>query len=126
VLTHTSISASSKEKDAAFAALVYLCSTEGQRILIGDGGTAHPSRRSSTEQPWFKDFKPVRAASTRVNTVFPETLTRKEARALTPHPREAEINQDVLRNLSDLWSNAKPPRDVAAAIVAETSALMVG
>ena len=60
-----------------------------------------------------------------MNTVFPETLTRKEARALTPHPREAEINQAVLRNLSALWSNAKPPREVAAAILAETSSLMV-
>jgi len=122
---HTSISANSKARDAAFTTLVFMCSTEGQRILIGDGGTAHPSRRSSTEQPWFKDFKPPRAASTRVNTIFPETLSRKEARALTPHPREAEINQAVLRNLNDLWSNAKPPREVAAAVVAETSALMV-
>ena len=60
-----------------------------------------------------------------MNTVFPETLIRKEARAITPHPREAEINQTILRNLNDLWSNAKPPREVAAAIVAETSQLMV-
>ena len=122
---HTSISAASKARDAAFAALVFMCSTEGQKILIGDGGTAHPSRRSSTEQGWFKDFKPPRAASTRVNTIFPETLTRKEARAITPHPREAELNQAMLRNLGDLWSSAKPPREVAGAIVAETSTLMV-
>jgi multiple sugar transport system substrate-binding protein len=121
---HTSISANSKSRDAAFTTLLFMCSTEGQRILIGEGGTAHPSRKSSTEQGWFKDFKPARAASTRVNTIFPETLSRKEARALTPHPREAEINQAVLRNLNDLWSNAKPPRDVAAAVVAETSSLM--
>jgi multiple sugar transport system substrate-binding protein len=122
---HTSIAAASKAKDAAFAALVYMCSTEGQKILIGDGGTAHPSRRSSTEQGWFKDFKPPRAASTRVNTVFPETLIRKEARAITPHPREAELNQALQRNLGDLWSGAKPPREVAGAILAETSTLMV-
>ena len=122
---HTSIAATSKARDAAFAALVFMCSTEGQKILIGDGGTAHPSRRSSTEQGWFKDFKPARAASTRVNTVFPETLIRKEARAITPHPREAEINQALQRNLGDLWSGAKPAREVAAAILAETSTLMV-
>jgi len=122
---HTSIWSGSKSKDAAFATLVFMCSTEGQKILIGDGGTAHPSRKSSTEQSWFKDFKPARAASTRVNTVFPETLIRKEARAITPHPREAEINQAILRNLADLWSGGKPPRDTAAAIVAETSQLMV-
>jgi multiple sugar transport system substrate-binding protein len=122
---HTSISAVSKAKDAAFATLVFMCSTEGQKILIGDGGTAHPSRRSSTEQSWFKDFKPPRAASTRVNTIFPETLIRKEARAITPHPREAEINQTIQRNLANLWSNAKPPREVAADIVAETSDMMV-
>ncbi|HET7771659.1 MAG TPA: sugar ABC transporter substrate-binding protein [Chloroflexota bacterium] len=122
---HTSIWSGSKSKDAAFATLVFMCSTEGQKILIGDGGTAHPSRRSSTEQSWFKDFKPPRAASTRVNTTFPETLIRKEARAITPHPREAEINQTIQRHLGDLWSNAKPPRDVAAAIMAETSAMMV-
>ena len=60
-----------------------------------------------------------------MNTTFPETLIRKEARAITPHRREAEINQILLRHLGDLWSNAKPPRDVAAAIVAETSSLMV-
>ncbi len=122
---HSSISANSKAKDAAFAALVFMCSTDGQKILIGDGGTAHPSRKSSTEQTWFKDFKPARAASARVNTIFPETLIRKEARAITPHPREAEINQTILRNLADLWSGAKPPRDIAAAIMAETSQLMV-
>ncbi len=97
----------------------------GPEILVGDGGTAHPSRKSSTEQGWFKDFKPARAASTRVNTVFPETLTRKEARAITPHPREAEINQALQRNLGDLWSGAKPAREVASAILAETSTLMV-
>jgi multiple sugar transport system substrate-binding protein len=122
---HTSIWNGTKHRDAAFATLVFMCSTEGQKILIGDGGTAHPSRRSSTEQSWFKDFKPPRAASTRVNTTFPETLIRKEARAITPHPREAEINQSIQRNLADLWSNAKPAREVAAAIVAETSSLMV-
>jgi multiple sugar transport system substrate-binding protein len=122
---HTSIWSGSKSKDAAFATLVFMCSTEGQKILIGDGGTAHPSRKSSTEQSWFKDFKPPRAASTRVNTTFPETLIRKEARAITPHPREAEINQAIQRSLGDLWSGTKPPRDIAAAIVAETSQLMV-
>jgi multiple sugar transport system substrate-binding protein len=122
---HTSMWSGTKSKDAAFATLVFMCSTEGQKILIGDGGTAHPSRKSSTEQAWFKDFKPAKAASTRVNTTFPETLIRKEARAITPHPREAEINQIILRHLGDLWSNAKPPRDVAAAIMAETSSLMV-
>ena len=122
---HTSIWSGSKSKDAAFATLVFMCSTEGQKILIGDGGTAHPSRKSSTEQSWFKDFRPPRAASTRVNTTFPETLIRKEARAITPHPREAEINPAIQRNHGDLWSGAKPPREIAAAIVAETSQLMV-
>jgi multiple sugar transport system substrate-binding protein len=122
---HTNIWSGSKAKDAAFTTLNFMCSTEAQQILIGQGGTAHPSRKSSTEQSWFKDFKPPRALSTRVNTVFPETLLRKEARAITPHPREAEINQAILNNLPALWSGAKPPRDVTAAIVAATSQLMV-
>jgi ABC-type glycerol-3-phosphate transport system substrate-binding protein len=121
---HTSVWSGSKFKDAAFITLNFMCSTEAQQILIG-GGTAHPSRKSSTEQTWFKDFKPARAASTRVNTTFPDTLIRKEARALTPHPREAEINQAILNNLGALWNGSKPPRDVAASIIAETSSLMV-
>ena len=52
-------------------------------------------------------------------------LASREARALTPHPREAEINQAILNNLLALWNGAKPPRDVAAAIMAETSQLTV-
>jgi multiple sugar transport system substrate-binding protein len=122
---HTNIWSGTKARDAAFTTLNFMCSAEAQQILIGQGGTAHPSRKSSTEQSWFKDFQPPRAASTRVNTVFPQTLTRKEARAITPHPREAEINQAILNNLGALWNGTKPPRDVATAIVAETSQLMV-
>jgi hypothetical protein len=123
-MTHTG-GAEGEGLQRVFATLAFMCSAEAHRIFIGDGGTAHPSRKSSTEQAWFKDFKPQRAASTRINTVFPETLNRKEARAITPHPREAELNQAIQRNLAALWSGEKPPREIAAAIVTETSQLMV-
>jgi ABC-type glycerol-3-phosphate transport system substrate-binding protein len=119
----TSIWASSKVKDAAFTVVNYMCSQEGQRVYIGNG-TAHPSRKSVTQETWFKDYKVPRAASTRINTVFPDTLTRGEARATTPHPHEAEINQSVTNNLGALWNGTKSPKEVAAAIVAECAPLM--
>jgi hypothetical protein len=92
-------------------------------VYIGNG-TAHPSRKSVTQEDWFKNYKVPRAASTRINTVFPDTLTRNEARATTPHPHEAEINQSVTGNLGALWNGTKSPKEVAAAIVAECTPLM--
>ncbi|MDQ3701794.1 MAG: extracellular solute-binding protein [Chloroflexota bacterium] len=121
---HTSVWSGSKAPDAAFAVLNFVCGVEGQRLYYADG-FGHPSRRSVTQETWFKEFKTPRAASNRINTVFPDTLTRNEARAITPHPREADINQAVLRNLAALWNGARTPRDVAAAIMAETSPMML-
>lgn len=120
---YTSIWSKSKAPDEAFTVLNFICSAEGQRLKISRG-YAHPSRKSLTEQAWYRDYKAPRSRSNQINTVFPEMLKRGEARAATPHAREAEIFQIVNRHLGDLWSNARPPRDVAQAIVAETSSLM--
>lgn len=121
---HTSVWSGSKAPDAAFTVLNFVCGVEGQRLYYADG-FGHPSRRSVTQETWFKEFKTPRSASNRINTIFPDTLTRNEARAITPHPRESDINQAVLRNLATLWNGAKTPRDVAAAIIAETSPMML-
>ncbi len=120
----TSIWSGSRARDAGFTVMNYMCGFEGQSVFL-KGGTAHASRKSVTQEPWFKDFRTARAASTRINTVFPETLTRNEARASTPHPHEAEINQVVTKNLDALWSGGKSPKEVAAGIVAEASSLLV-
>lgn len=121
---HTSIWSGTKTPDAAFSALNFICGVEGQRLYYADG-FGHPSRRSVTQETWFREFKTPRAASARINTVFPDTLTRNEARAITPHPREADINQAILRNLTALWNGAKTPREVASMIMAETSPMML-
>lgn len=121
---HTSIWSGSNAPDAAFAALNFICGVEGQRLYYADGA-GHPSRRSVTQETWFKEFRTPRAASNRINTVFPDTLTRNEARAIAPHPREADINQAILRNLPALWNGGKTPRDVAAAIMTETAPMML-
>jgi len=85
---------------------------------------AVPSRKSLVEEPWYKDYSAPRSASNKINTVFTDTLKRNEARARAPHPREADVFRSIVTNMNDLWSNAKPPRDVAQAIVAETSGMM--
>jgi multiple sugar transport system substrate-binding protein len=121
---YTSIWAKSKSPDAAFAILNFICSGEGQRLKISRG-FAHPSRKSAVEEAWFKDYKTPRSASNRINTIFPETIKRGEARSLIPHPREADINRAMESNLGALWNGSKSPREVVQAIVAETSQYLV-
>lgn len=121
---HTSIWTGSKTPDAAFTVLNFLCSAEGQRLKISRG-YAHPSRKSLVDQDWFKEFKAPRSASNRINTVWPETIRRGEARAVWPHPREADINRLANAQLGALWSGAKTPREIAQAIVSEGSQYLV-
>jgi ABC-type glycerol-3-phosphate transport system substrate-binding protein len=120
----TSISNGSKVPDQAFSVLNFICSPEGQYLKISRG-YAHPSRKSLVEQPWYKDFKTERSFSNRINTIYPDTLKRGEGRAITPHPREADITSAIDANLQHLWNNSKSPADVARSIVAETSGMMV-
>ena len=123
-LGHTSIWSSSKAPDAAFSVLSFICSPDGQRLKISRG-YAHPSRKSLVEQDWFKEFKTPRSASNKINTVWPETIKRGEARAATPHPREADINRVANAQMGALWSGAKTPREIAQAIVIEASQFLV-
>lgn len=120
---YTSIWSKSKVPEAAFILLNWVCSAEGQRLKISRG-YAHPSRRSLVDEPWYRDYWAERSYSTRINTIFSDTLKRGEARAITPHAREAEIFQAVERNLGALWNNTKPAREVAKAIMVETAALL--
>ena len=120
----TSISKACKVPDQAFAVLNFICSQEGQYLKISRG-FAHPSRKSLVEQAWYKGFKTERSYSDRINTVFPDTLKRGEGRAITPHPREADITSTVDRALQTMWSNTRTPLEVGRAIVAETSEMMV-
>jgi ABC-type glycerol-3-phosphate transport system substrate-binding protein len=121
---HTSIWTGSKVPDAAFSVLGFICSAEGQRLKISRG-YAHPSRKSLVEQDWFKDFKAPRSASNKINTVWPETIKRGEARAPWPHPREADLNRVANAQMGALWTGAKTPREIAQAIVAEASQFLV-
>lgn len=120
---YTSIWSGTKAPDAAFTFLSFFCGAEGQRAATSRG-VAVPSRKSLVEEPWYKDYSAPRSASNKINTVFTDTLKRNEARARAPHPREADVFRSIVTNMNDLWSNAKPPRDVAQAIVAETSGMM--
>ena len=121
---HTSIWTGSKSPDPAFTALTFLCSAEGQRLKISRG-YAHPSRKSLVEQEWFKEFKAPKSVSNKINTVWPETLRRIEARAAAPHPRESDIMRVANAQIGNLWSGAKTPRDIAQAIVSEASPFLV-
>jgi multiple sugar transport system substrate-binding protein len=121
---YTSIWSASKVADAAFTVVNYICSAEAQRVKISRG-FAHPSRKSSVAEDWFKDYKTPRAASTGINTVFADTLKRNEARSVTPHPHEADINTVIENNLGALWSGAKSPREIAQAVAAEASQYLV-
>lgn len=117
---HTSIWSGSKTPDPAFTVLNFICSADGQRLKISRG-YAHPSRKSLVEQDWFKEFKAPRSVSNRINTVWPETIKRNEARAASPHPREADINRVANAQMAALWSGAKTPREIAQSIVTEAS-----
>ncbi len=121
---YTSIWTGSKVPDAAFVVLNWICSAEGQRLKISRG-FAHPSRKSLVEEDWYKNYRAPRSFSDRINTVFPDTLKRGEARTSTPHPHEADIMRVANAKLAELWSNAKSPREVAQAIVAEASQYLV-
>lgn len=121
---YTSVWSGSKAPDAAFTFLNFFCSADGQRLAI-QNGAAHPSRKGLTEEKWFKEFKTERSFSDRINTVFPETLNRNEARVRAAHPKEADIFRVVDANIAALTNNAKLPREVAQTIVAETSSMMV-
>lgn len=123
-LGHTSIWTGSKAPDASFEVLNFICSAEGQRLKISRG-YAHPSRKSLVDQDWFKEFKAPRSASNRINTVWPDTIRRNEARAVVPHPREADINRAANAQMGALWSGAKTPREIAQAIVTEASQYLV-
>ena len=121
---HTSIWTGSKAADPAFTALTFICSAEGQRLKISRG-YAHPSRKSLVEQDWFKEFKAPKSVSNKINTVWPETLRRNEARAAAPHPRESDIMRVANAQIGSLWSGAKTPRDIAQSIVSEASQFLV-
>ena len=121
---HTSIWTGSKSPDPAFTALSFICSAEGQRLKISRG-YAHPSRKSLVDQEWFKEYKAPKSVSNKINTVWPETLRRNEARAASPHPRETEILRVANAQMGALWSGAKTPREIAQAIVSEASQYLV-
>jgi ABC-type glycerol-3-phosphate transport system substrate-binding protein len=119
----TSIARMSKIPDQAFTVVNYICSAEGQYLKISRG-YAHPSRKSLVDEAWYKDYKTERSFSNRINTIYPDTLKRGEGRAITPHPREADITSTISRNVQVLYNNEKTPIDAARAIVAETSSMM--
>jgi multiple sugar transport system substrate-binding protein len=121
---YTSIWSGSKVPDPAFTVVNYICSAEAQRVKISRG-FAHPSRKSSVAEDWFKDYKTPRSASTGINTVFADTLKRDEARSVTPHPKEADINTVIENNLGALWSGTKSPREIVQAVAAEASQFLV-
>jgi ABC-type glycerol-3-phosphate transport system substrate-binding protein len=121
---YTSIAAGAKTPDQAFTFLNYFCSADGQRLAIANGA-AHPSRKSLTEEKWFKEFKTERSLSERINTVFPETLNRNEARVRAAHPREADIFRVVDAHMNTLNGSPRPPREIAQDVIAETSSMMV-
>ena len=121
---HTSIWSGSKAPDAAFSALAFICSAEGQRLKISRG-YAHPSRKSLVDQEWFKEYKAPKSVSNKINTVWPDTIKRNEARATTPHPREDDIMRVANAQMGALWSGAKTPREIAQGIVTEASQYLV-
>jgi multiple sugar transport system substrate-binding protein len=121
---HTNMWSSTKVPDQAFSVLNFICSAEAQRLKISRG-YAHPSRKSLVDQDWFKEYKAPKSASNKINTVWPDTLKRGEARAATPHPREADIMRVATAQMAALWTGAKTPRDIAQAIVTEASQYLV-
>ncbi|HET7771658.1 MAG TPA: sugar ABC transporter substrate-binding protein [Chloroflexota bacterium] len=121
---HTSIWSGSKSPDPAFTTLAFICSADGQRLKISRG-YAHPSRKSLVDQDWFKEFKAPKSVSNKINTVWPETLRRNEARAAAPHPREADIMRVANAQIASIWSGAKTPREIAQSIISEASQFLV-
>ena len=60
-----------------------------------------------------------------IRTVFADTLKRNEARSVTPHPHENDINTVIESNLGALWTGAKSPKEIVQAIATEASQYLV-
>ena len=52
-------------------------------------------------------------------------LQRNEARSVTPHPRESDINAVIENNLGAVWTGAKSPKEIVQAVAAEASQFLV-
>lgn len=121
----TSIWNQTEHPNEAYLLTAWVASPKGQELRISRG-FAHPSRKSLVTQPWFTEFTCTKCNSFGVNTVFPETISRGEARAWPAHAKEAEIIQVINTNLDALWDGSKPAEQVAADMTIGIDAVLQG
>lgn len=119
----TSIWRGSQHYDEAYILTAWVCSREGQRLRISRG-YAHPSRKSSVQEAWFREYKCEKCASYGVNNSFAEMLLKGDGVAVPVHPKDAEINRIINTELDYLWDGSKSAEQFAQDVTAEVDKII--
>jgi multiple sugar transport system substrate-binding protein len=122
----TALWSGSKNKDAAFQLLAFLCSEEGQRLKIKDTGFAFPSWKSLTEEDWFEGFQCGQASGTGINTAFRTEIEEELVRTWPTHPRWPEIVTAINTEIDALFLGEKTAEQVGQDAAAAVNALLEG
>lgn len=116
----TALWSGSRNKEAAFELLAFICSEEGQRLKIKDTGFAFPSWRSLTDEDWYSDFQCGQSVGTGINTAFQEQIEEGWVQTWPVHPRWPEIATEINREIDALFLGEKTAEqvgnDAAAAV----------
>jgi multiple sugar transport system substrate-binding protein len=101
----------SKNKEAAFELMRFICSSEGQQLKISSG-YAFPSRKSAAAEPWFTEFGCGQSTGTGINLAFREQIEQGWARTWPTHPRWPEISTAITKEIDALYLGDKSPEQV--------------
>jgi multiple sugar transport system substrate-binding protein len=122
----TALWSGSKNKDAAFQLLAFLCSEEGQRLKIKDTGFAFPSWKSLTHEDWFENFQCGLSSGTGINTAFRQEIEEDWVRTWPAHARWPEIITAITKEIDALFLGEKQAEQVGKDATAAVDQLLTG
>jgi multiple sugar transport system substrate-binding protein len=108
----TALWSGSKNKDAAFQLLAYLCSEEGQRLKIKDTGFAFPSWKSLTTEDWFSQFQCGQSQENGVSVAFQQEIENDWVQTWPTHPKWPEIIVAITKEIDSLYLGEKTGEQV--------------
>jgi len=120
----TALWSGSKNKEAAFELLKFLCSEEGQRLKIKDSGFAFPSWKSLTTEDWFHAFQCGQSQGDGVNTAFQQEIEQDFVRTWPTHPKWPEISTAINKEIDSLYLGEKTGEQVGADAAAAVNAIL--
>jgi multiple sugar transport system substrate-binding protein len=122
----TALNANSKNKEAAFELLKFICSEEGQRLKIKDSGFAFPSWKALTGEDWFKAFQCGQSQGDGVNTAFQQEIEQNWVRTWPTHPKWPEINTAISKEIDSLYLGEKSGEQVGKDATAAVDTILAG